>query len=116
MSVRSLLPFVLLIALVFAPICGMGGAAEAAAMGERGAAHHRMMADASHCADMGGGRSDESSNGVDIDCRMACAGVLSPTPLIAEAPVVVSVPRHALFVVLAPGRNPTADPPPPRLS
>lgn len=118
MSARSLLQFVLLIALVFAPICSMGGAAQAAPIGTQAAAtHHATMADPSHCADMGGKKQDDhSKSGAGFDCRMACAGLLARAPLVTETQVVVSVPQRALSVVPTPGRNPTAEPPPPRLS
>ena len=118
MSARSLLQFVLLIALVFAPICGMGGAAKAAPVGAPAAAeHHATMADPSHCADMGGDKQDDhSTSGAGFDCRMACAGVLAPTPLVTETETVVSVSQRVPSVVPTPGRNPTAEPPPPRLS
>ncbi|WP_167951893.1 hypothetical protein [Sphingomonas jejuensis] len=117
MPVRSLLQFVLLIALVFAPICSMGGMANAAPIGAPTAEHHAPKADAGHCADMGGGDQDDQSNGdVGFDCRMACAGVLTPTPLVTETQIILSVPQRVTSVVPTPGRNPTAEPPPPRLS
>ena len=118
MPARSLLQFVLLIALVFAPICGMVGAANAAPVGAQAAAeHHAAMADPSHCADRGGDKEDDRSKSeAGLDCRMACAGLLAPTPLVVETQAVVSVPQRVPFVVPTPGRNPTAETPPPRLS
>ena len=117
MPARSLLQFVLLIALAFAPICGMSGTAKAAPAGGKVAGHHAAMADSSHCADMGGGEQDDhSKTGTGFDCRMACAGVLAPTPLISETQIAASVPRRVLPVVPTLGRNPTAELPPPRLS
>lgn len=117
MPARNLLQFILFIALVFVPICGMGGSANAAPVGAQAAEHHASMADPGHCADMGGDNQDDRSNGdVGFDCRMACAGVLTPTPLAIETQIVVSVPQRVALVVPTHGLNPAAEPPPPRLS
>lgn len=117
MPARSLLQFVLLIALVLAPICGMGGAAKAAPVGAQVAEHHATMAEPTHCSDMGGDTQDDhSKSDVGFDCRMACAGVLMQTPSVAETQTVVGVPQRIAIAVPTPGLNPAAEPPPPRLS
>jgi hypothetical protein len=117
MAIRSFLQFILLIALVFAPICGMGGAANAAPVGAQAPEHHATVAASGHCADMGGGNQDDPSNDdIGFDCRMACAGVLTPAPVVTETQIIVGVPQRVALVVPTHGLNPAAEPPPPRLS
>jgi hypothetical protein len=120
MPIRGLLQFVLLIALVLAPICGMSGRAMAMPTpdGAQAPQHHGIAADAEHCAEMDGQQDDDSSDrGSDTECRMmGCAGVLTPTTRLAETAFTTSSPRRMLVAVAAPGLNPGAEPPPPRLS
>ena len=120
MPIRGLLQLILLIALALAPFCGMGGRAMAAPMPARtlSVEHHDMSADAGHCADMGGQQDDGSSDfGSDAECRMmSCAGVLTPTTRSTETFFTASAPRGMPVPISAPGLNPAAELPPPRLS
>lgn len=117
MPVRRLLQFFLLIALVVAPICTMGGGTAMAMPGGLNIGeHHAMTADAGHCADMSGSQDDEDDRQGDIDCLMVCTGMIAPTAAVAQSQAVASVPRNLAVASAAPGLNPGAEPPPPRLS
>ena len=120
MATRGLLQLMLLIALVLAPICGMGGGAMAMPLPDSAQTtqHHSMSAAVGHCADMGGQQDDDSSDrGSDTECRMmGCAGMLTPTTRLAETSFAASAPNSMPVSVAAPGLNPAAEPPPPRLS
>lgn len=108
MSLRRLLPFLVLIALVMAPF-GRMNVAEAKAM-----PHDMPSAMASHCGQpMPDG---DKSSPVAIDCMIACAAmapaaapVFTPLPAAEAAPV--AIPSFLLA-----GIQPEADPPPPRFS
>lgn len=115
MPARRLFQFILLIALMLAPICTMGGAAMAMPSAPVAGEHHGAMADASHCQGMGEQPDDEQERG-DADCRMACAGVLAQAHVVSEAVALASVPKTRAIVAAAPGLNHAAEPPPPRLS
>lgn len=120
MLIRGLLQLVLLIALVLAPVCGMGDRAMAMPMPDSAQAtqHHALSADAGHCADMGGQQDDGSQDrGSGAECRMmGCAGLLTPTTRLAGTFFIATAPKGLLVSVSAPGLNPAAEPPPPRLS
>lgn len=113
MSVRCLLPLLVLIALLFAPF-GRISAAEAMAM-----PHDRPTAAAmpapGHCHDMPApdeGAGDKAA----IDCTIACAVMAPPGAATFEAVVAPApAPIRGPLPVFA-GLHPEADPPPPRRS
>ena len=108
-SLRRLLPFLVLLALAFAPF-GRMDMADAKAM-----PHHMPSAMASHCAGQPTPDGDEGGR-VAIDCMIACA-VMTPaaTPFLVPPPAAQAAPV-ALSVSLAAGIRPEAEPPPPRPS
>lgn len=112
-----LLQFVLVITLLFAPICVMDSGA-ATAMHHRASSGEQqvMTADAGHCADVGDEREDEQERSADLDCRTTCSGVLAQMPILRGSLAVSSVPQNMALAAAEPGMNPAADPPPPRLS
>jgi hypothetical protein len=116
MPIRALLQFFVVIALAFAPICGMGAPAMAMPGAMQAAGHHAMATDQAHCARMGGEQQHDSGGEAGLDCAMASPAVLAAAPHVPEAPVTASVPQRAAIAVVAPGLNPAAELRPPRLS
>jgi hypothetical protein len=116
MSIRSLLSFFVLIALVFVPVCGMGGMGMAMPVGVQSVEHHVPSVDQTLCADMGDQPADGGETAPDVDCRIMCPAVLAPSAFIGEARAVGSAPQNMAVVTASPGLNPAAEPRPPRLS
>lgn len=116
MLARALLRVLMLIVALVAPLGMLSGhAAMAMPAGPGGGAHHvAAPSGASHCSDT----SDETGRdrGASIDCMIACSGMPSQTPAIDKARLVASAPAQAAITAAQPGRNPAAEPPPPRLS
>ena len=109
MSLRRLLPLLVLLALLFAPF-GRMAAAEAMTM-----PHPAAAAMAGHCQDMPAPAGDRSGQAA-FDCLTACAVMTSAAApaLAAEAPLRAMPSSSALPAIS--GLHPAADPPPPRLS
>ncbi len=109
MSLRRLLPFLMLAALVLAPF-GRMGIAEAKAM-----PHHMPDATASHCAGQPMPDGDEGGR-MAVDCMIACAA-MAPAAALPSAPPAAreAAPAAGPNFILA-GIRPEADPPPPRPS
>lgn len=109
MSLRRLLPLLVLVALVLAPF-GRMGVAEAKAM-----PRHAVSAMTAHCPDMplpdGGG-----DNGMTIDCMMACATMAAAAAPLVPPPQAEEAVVTALPFTFFPGIRPEAEPPPPRFS
>lgn len=120
MPIRGLLQLILFVALVLAPICGMGGPAMAMPMpeGAQASKGHDMSQGAGHCAEMDEQQDEDSSNpGSNAECRMiGCAGLLVHTPRVGEGLFLATAPMDMPAIVAAPGLNPAAEPRPPRLS
>jgi hypothetical protein len=110
-----LLQIMLLIALLFAPICMSGGGAAIAAP-DSGNAGEQQAPHAGHCAEMGEEGEDEQDGDVDLDCRTTCSGVLAQVPVLHGSPADVRERLKAAPVSAAPGMNPAAEPRPPQLS
>lgn len=109
MSLRRLLPLLVLLALTLAPF-GRMDMAEAKAM------PHRMPAAmAAHCSGQSMPDSDEGGRGA-ADCMIACA-VMAPVaaPFPAPPPAAEAAP-FATPSSLTAGVRPEAEPPPPRFS
>jgi hypothetical protein len=115
MPARTLLQFVLLIALIFAPICGMGGAM-AMPIDVQVSGHGAMISDHGHRAETAAQPGDGSGRGADIECRMVCSAVLPPAAGLGETRVVDNVPKNPAVIRDVPGLNQAAEPRPPRLS
>ena len=107
-TLRRLLPFLTLLALMLAPL-GRPGVAGAAAPA------HDMAAMPSHCSDMPAPADREPAE-MAIDCMMACAAVAPP----AAAALAMAISGIAAPEAVPPsayvGITPGSDPPPPRLS
>ena len=111
MSLQQLARLLTILALLLAPMSMLSGHAAMAA----------PMADAErgHCAEMAGAQDespDQPASGNSIECMIACACVPPTGAQLFGAPLVIKsadIPGLADFVV---GSNPSADPPPPRLS
>jgi hypothetical protein len=118
MSPTRLLRFLLVFALLFAPISMMGShAAMAMPATPTPTVHHQPdMAMAGHCADMGGQsqQDQQGSTSPGIDCMIACSIILAAAGDMAERPPLVATPYLPLPWADHPGRNPEAEPPPPR--
>jgi hypothetical protein len=104
-----LLRYLLLLALLLAPLGRMGVA-------EAKAAHHSgMPMMASHCP----GQASPDGNkrdGMSVDCMMACAA-MTPTPVaFLVPPPALETPAIAFPLRMLAGIRPEAEPPPPRLS
>ena len=109
MSVRRLLPF-LMLALLLAPF-GRVAAAEL-----QSAPHHQVMQAASHCPDQPqpGGGSDRGK--MAIDCMIACAAMApAADPFVIPPLSALGLPASAATSTYV-GIRPEADPPPPRLA
>ena len=108
-SLRRLLPYLVLLALVMAPF-GRIGVAQAKAM-----PHHAASAMASHCPGQPMPDGDKSGR-MAADCMIACAA-MAPAPAFFLAPPAAAeaapVPMRAFSLA---GIRPEADPPPPRFS
>jgi hypothetical protein len=117
MLARPFLQLVLLIALLLAPVCMLGGGAAMAtpAVG-MSSQTHAMTADAGHCAELGERRHDKQDRSADLDCRTTCSGVLTQGPVLRVSLVIASMPQNMALAAAEPGLNPAAEPPPPRLS
>ena len=107
MSLRRLLPFLMLLALATAPF-GRMAAAEAMP-------HHAPMAMAGHCA--GRPQPDRDRHPASIDCMIACAAMAPAAAALdfVPPPVAHTEPVALPALVLA-GIRPKAEPPPPRVS
>ena len=109
MTFRRLLPLLTLLALLVAPF-GRMAAAEAMTT-----PHHQAAAMPGHCDDMPMPDQDGGDK-VAIDCMIACAAVATATaPLLAFIAPMVATPVGETLPLFT-GRNPSADPPPPRFS
>ena len=108
MTLRRLLPFLTLLALMLAPL-GRPGVAEAAAPA------HAMATMPSHCSDMPAPSKNEPA-GMAIDCMMACAAVTPPTAAALPAAMAGVAAPEAVPPSAYVGITPGSDPPPPRLS
>ncbi|HYD14525.1 MAG TPA: hypothetical protein VEC11_16890 [Allosphingosinicella sp.] len=118
---RGALRFLLLAAMLLAPV-GRIGIAQAMAMPANAPA-----AMAGHCADMPaaapaghGGAHKQAPQQDDerkaVDCMIACAAMTTaPAPFVAPAPLAEAMPG-ALQLSSLSGIRPEADPPPPRFS
>jgi hypothetical protein len=112
-----LIQLVLLIALLFAPMCMMGSGAawaipEVAGSGEQ----HARAATPGHCAEIGEQPEGEQDESADLDCRTTCSGVLAQMPVLRGTFPIVSMPQNVAIAAAQPGLNPAAELPPPRLS
>ena len=107
------LRFTLMIAILFASI-GMVGGRAAMAMPDAGAAdsasYHQMAGSIGHCGD----QKQKDQSGPEIDCMMACSGLLAAN---------FDITSDAIFPATIPpaphahghrGLHPESDPPPPR--
>gem|GEM_PF-3111321 len=109
MSLRRLLPLLIVIALAIAPF-GRMGMAEARAMPK-----DMSSAMAFHCAGQPMPEGDKGGR-VGIDCMIACAAMApAATPPLSPPPPTAAVPIAARTLALD-GIHPEADPPPPRFS
>lgn len=106
----------MLIVLLVAPLGMMSGhAAMAMPVSPAGGTHHAATSPgAGHCSDTG--NESGANRGASIDCMIACSGMPSQTPAIEKARLTVSAPAQPAITAAQPGRNPAAEPPPPRLS
>jgi hypothetical protein len=108
-SLRRLLPLVILLALVFAPF-GRIAAAEAMAV-----SHHQPMATAGRCADMPM-PADDTADKRAVDCMIACAVIAQLGSPALAATSTVAVPPAPVVHATFRGLHPEAEPPPPRFS
>ncbi len=107
-----LLRFLMVVALIFAPLAMIGGHAAMAAPATVAAGdHHASKAGSGHCSDVG-----QEEPQASIDCMVACAGMLPSTPAVATAPLALKSPDRPAIGVDQNGLSPAAEPRPPRLS
>jgi hypothetical protein len=107
----------LLIALLFAPICMMDGGPAMAMPGfAKAGEHQKLAADSGHCAGMGEEREDGQDGSMELDCRTTCSGVLAQVPVLHGSPAALRERPEAAFIPAEPGMNPAAEPRPPQLS
>jgi len=109
-SLRRLLPFLMLVALATAPF-GRMAAAEAKAM-----PHPGTMTMAGHCAGQPQPDQDHHSGPGSIDCMIACAAMAPATAPDFVPPVQALTEPVAPSAVILAGIRPEAEPPPPRFS
>lgn len=108
-SLRRLLPLLILLALAIAPF-GRMSMAEAKAM-----AHDMSSAMASHCA--GRLMPDGDKDGrVAVDCMIACTAMAPAAMPFLAPPLAIEAAPLAMLSFLTAGIRPEADPPPPRFS
>lgn len=123
MPVASILRFLLLLAVLLAPISMMSSHAAMALPAEEAGAmgHHEMSpAPGGHCADMAPASEDEPADGAspvkNIDCTIACSCVPPAAGQIAQRPPYTpGVERPGLAALLV-GVSPEAEPRPPQSS
>lgn len=102
---RRLIPFLILLALLFAPYGRMQA---------RAAAHHAPpMAMAGHC-DPAPAKAPAPAQHGSIDCMIACAGMPAMDAAMAAPPLPPVAAMIALPVAALDGILPPFDPPPPR--
>ncbi len=114
MALPHLARWLLVLALIVMPVSMLRGHVAAAPLSEA----VLSQADDGHCA--GSGLKDQGSDhkapGASLDCTIACACVPPSVASLPAAPPVIAGAATAAIVAAVSGSNPSADPPPPRIS
>lgn len=120
MVARRLLPFLAMLAIVFAPLSMLGGpAAMAQSSMSASSSHHEQSAgDSAHCAETRGDNQNEDNSSRQKDCLSDCAVTCSAIPplgnLFADSAMLPAVAHPLPLMDRMHGLNPESADPPPR--
>ncbi len=117
MSLTRLMRFLVMTAMLLAPMSMMGGHAAMALPAPAATAmesHMRAGAPAGHCADMDQDQDRQADPG--IDCMIACSAIRTNDFEVETHPMTAASMEPSRLTSALHGLHPESDPPPPRLS